>query len=238
MNASPKDPDFAGRRNAARDRLDGLFGAKGGDRADRSAWFHAVYETAGGDPAAVPWADLAAKPELLAWLADNPGGGADAPLRALDVGCGLGDNAEALAAAGYATTAFDLASAAIDWARQRFPQSTVDYCAADLFDPPAAWIGAFDLVHECYTLQALDGALRAAAFPATARLLAPGGRLLILTRSRAEGTEADGPPWPLMPSELTRFEELGLEKVEKTPYELRKGERVIPHIRAVFRRPD
>jgi SAM-dependent methyltransferase len=232
MSDAPGDEGFLRRRDAARERLDGLFGAKGGHKADRSAWFDAVYDTAEGDPAAVPWADLAPKQELTDWLADNAAAGESA----LDIGCGLGDNAEALAAAGYRTTAFDLSATAIQWARARFPQSPVDYRAANLFDPPPEWLGAFDLVHECYTLQALHGELRENGFAAVARFVAPGGRLLVITRSAEEGTESSGPPWPLVPSELARFAALGLTCEETFAYEVRRGERVIPHIRAVWRR--
>jgi SAM-dependent methyltransferase len=206
------DPRFAERRDAARDRLDALFGAKGGDRDDRASWFEAVYETAGDDPAAVPWADLAPKAALLEWLSDNPGEGA----RALDVGCGLGDNAEALAEAGYDTTGFDLSEKAVEWARQRFPGSSVRYTAADLFTPPADWVGGFDLVHECYTVQALHGDLREASYQALADLVKPGGRLLVITRSRADGAETSGPPWPLSPSELAEFERAGLRLIDST----------------------
>lgn len=232
---SGEGPDKAGfmdRRDAARERLDGLFGAKGGKREDRSAWFDAVYETAGGDAAAVPWADLAPKAELVDWLEAHPGEG----LLAVDVGCGLGDNAEALAQAGYRTTGFDLSPKAVGWARQRFPDSAVDYRAADLFDLPADWIGRFELVHECYTLQALSGELRARAFTAVASLLAPGGRLLLLTRTAPEASTPDGPPWPLALSELERFSSLGLEHIDRHAYDIRKGERVIPHVRDVWRR--
>lgn len=228
----PGTAGFLARRDLARARLDAITGAKGGERDDRSAWFRKVYESAGRDAAAVPWADLAPKRALNEWLAHNPGEGR----LALDVACGLGDNAEALAGAGYRTTAFDLAPEAIAWARDRFPLTSVDYRAADLFNLPADWDARFDLVHECYTLQALDGALRATAFPALARLVAPGGRLLVITRSRPEGTEADGPPWPLTPHELARFDALGFTREEETAYEIVKGERVIPHVRAVFRR--
>ncbi|SDU16556.1 Thiopurine S-methyltransferase (TPMT) [Stappia sp. ES.058] len=227
------DPEFARRRDAARDRLDELFGARGGDRDDRTSWFEAVYETAEGDAAAVPWADLAPKDALVEWLENNPGKGASA----LDVGCGLGDNAEALAAVGYDTTAFDLSEMAVEWAGQRFPGSSVHYTAADLFSPPPDWIGAFDLVHECYTVQALHGELRAASYAALAQLVKPGGQLLVLTRSRPEEAEADGPPWPLSPSELAGFERVGLTLSERTAYDVHKGERVIPHIRAVYEKP-
>lgn len=231
--ATGTDAEFARRRDAARDRLDALFGAKGGDRDDRASWFEAVYETAGDDPAAVPWADLAPKPALVDWLSANPGEGA----RALDVGCGLGDNAEALAEAGYDTTAFDLSEKAVEWARQRFPGSPVRYTAADLFAPPADWIGGFDLVHECYTVQALHGDLREASYQALADLVKPGGRLLVITRSRADGAETSGPPWPLSPSELAEFERAGLRLIDSSAYDVQKGDRIIPHIRTVYVKP-
>lgn len=236
MSETPRDADFDRRRDAARERLDALFGAKGGNRADRSAWFDAVYETADGDPAAVPWADLAPKAELETWLATHPGEGlAGERLEAIDVGCGLGDNAEAIAAAGYRTTAFDLSETAIEWAKARFPQSPVAYRAASLFDSPDEWLGRFDLVHECYTLQALHGEMREEGFAAVARLVAPGGRLLVLTRS-ADSPSDVGPPWPLTPPELARFAALGLTCEETFAYEVRRGERVIPHVLALWRR--
>ncbi|ADZ70815.1 class I SAM-dependent methyltransferase [Polymorphum gilvum] len=227
------DDDFLGRREAARTRLDGLAGARDGDPAERGAWFQAVYDSAGDDPAAVPWADLAPKDVLVDWLVRHPGEGR----RALDIGCGLGDNAEAIAAAGYRTSAFDLAPGAIEWARKRFPDSPVDYRVGDLFALPTDWVGNFGLVHECYTIQALDDPLRSQAFAAIAALLAPGGTLLVITRTRAEGCAADGPPWPLMPSELVRFEALGLERVSATPYTVERPGRRIPHVLAEFRRP-
>ncbi|WP_248304435.1 class I SAM-dependent methyltransferase [Breoghania sp. L-A4] len=227
------EPGFSDRRTEALRRLDELTGAKGGDPEDRRSWFEQVYELADDDPAAVPWADLKPKDVLVAWLARNPGAGR----RALDVACGLGDNAEALSAAGWATTAFDLADGAIQWARRRFPDTKVDYQVADLFNPPQEWIGAFDLVHECYTLQALHGDLRERGFAAIANLVAPGGTLLVITRSGEDGVGYDGPPWPLTPSELDRFRDLGFALRSHRAYDVHRPDgRVIEHVMAEFRK--
>ncbi len=104
----PLDPAMAERRAAARKRLDAIDpakqpGAEGDPR--RRDWFEAVYALAEGDPANVPWGNMVAHPLLVDWLARNP---RIDGLRALDIGCGLGDNAAALAGQGAQVTAFDL----------------------------------------------------------------------------------------------------------------------------------
>ena len=66
----PDSPDFAARRLAARARIDAIDDAGASDPY-RRAWFEAVYETAGDDPAQIPWADLSPHPLLAAWLADT-----------------------------------------------------------------------------------------------------------------------------------------------------------------------
>ncbi|RTL86405.1 MAG: class I SAM-dependent methyltransferase [Hyphomicrobiales bacterium] len=226
--------DFAERRAKARARLDAIDPHKraGGLDADpyRRAWFEAVYELAGDDPAGVPWAGLAPHPVLAQWLA----GRALAGLRALDVGCGLGDNAEALAAAGARVTAFDLAPRAIDWAKRRFPESRVDYRAADLFGAPPAWRGVFDLVHELYTLQALPDALLPEAARALASFVAPGGALLVISRARDEDQRIDGPPWPLSRAQIESLavDDLRLVSLDDIPAD----ETIVRHWRALFRR--
>ena len=227
--SGPGDPDFAARRLAARARLDAIDDAGAADPY-RRAWFETVYETAGADPAQIPWADLAPHPLLAAWLAQTsrPAQGS----RALDVGCGLGDNAAAIAAAGWRTTAFDLSPRAIRWAQSRFPD--VAFVVADLFDPPADWNGAFDLVHECYTLQALPDAPRAEAIERIASFVGPGGTLLVIARLRESTGPDAGPPWPLAHDEVMRFAAHGLraESVEQLA-DPADGK---PHWRATFRR--
>jgi hypothetical protein len=109
-----------------------------------------------------------------------------------------------VAGLGYATTAFDISETAIRGARERHPQSPVDYRTADLLDPPDAWREAFDLVVESNNVQALPRELRATAVAATAGFVAPGGILLVLA-ARSEQPSDDGPPWPLTREEVEAF---------------------------------
>jgi SAM-dependent methyltransferase len=212
----PASPDFAARRAEARKALDAIDPAMrkretGPDNSfdpKRREWFEAVYARAQDDPARVPWANLAPHPLTKAWIATQMRG--IGGLRTLDVGCGLGDNAECLAAAGAKVVAFDLVAQAVEWAKRRFPTSRVDYRIGDLFTLPTDWRRNFDLVHECYTLQALSAAILPQALAALGELLAPGGRLLIVARARGEKEEVSGPPWPLPPSIFEMAKQQGL----------------------------
>src|ERR1700760_3435704 len=114
--------------------------------------FEEMYAAVGEDLAALPWASLKPFPLLVEWL-DRAGAGASGA--ALVVGTGLGDDAEELARRGFAVTAFDLSPTAIERARERFPDSAVDYRVADLLDLPAGCRERFDLVVEIRTLQSL-----------------------------------------------------------------------------------
>lgn len=63
-------------------------------RGDPTGWFDKVYRDAQGDASAIFWADLEPNPYLIAWLEEHPV--PDQSLRAVTVGCGAGDDAEAL----------------------------------------------------------------------------------------------------------------------------------------------
>ncbi|WP_395666651.1 class I SAM-dependent methyltransferase [Methylocella sp.] len=210
-----KDEQFFARRAAARADLDAIDPAKTGEGggADplRRGWFEAVYARAGDDAARVPWANLEPHP-LVKRFADLQLG-AFTGLRVLDVGCGLGDNAEYFSSLGANVEAFDFVAGAVDWARRRFPRSRVAYSVADLFDAPADWAGRFDLIDECYTLLALDPPLVRAALGALAACLWPNGRMLLVARARDEDEEASGPPWPLPPSIFAAARAAGLTPV-------------------------
>src|SRR5689334_22638059 len=128
------------------------------ERGDATGWFDQVYVRAQGNTGAVPWAALQPRPPFAEWAQRT---GLDGKgKRAVVIGCGLGDDAEELARRGFAVTAFDVAPSAVQWCRRRFPDSPVRYEVGDLLDPPPPWHGAFDLVAESYTLQALPDELR------------------------------------------------------------------------------
>jgi hypothetical protein len=129
------------------------------------------------------------------------------------VGCGLGDDAEALSAAGFRVVAFDISRTAVEACRSRFPASTVEYVEADALAPPSAWALRFDLVFESYTLQVLPPAARAVATEALAALVAPCGRLLVLCRARDRDDPVGQLPWPLLAEELDAFRNHGLVEV-------------------------
>ncbi|MBS1904779.1 MAG: GrpB family protein [Bacteroidetes bacterium] len=171
---------------------------------DRTGWFEEVYKTAGRTAASIPWADSKPNPYLVSWLDEHKIVGTGRT--ALVIGCGLGDDAEALAARGFAVTAFDIAPSAIAWAKERFPKTSVNYQVADLFSFSNEQAGKFDFIFECYTVQALPRDVRDEAIDAVCRFLAPKGELLVVARGwRGEGLE-NGPPWPITDEEMKRFE--------------------------------
>ncbi|GAA2335360.1 methyltransferase domain-containing protein [Saccharopolyspora halophila] len=198
-------------RDADADRFAGEALAKG----EPTGWFEPLYAAATAGAAIVPW-DLEVPHALLPeWAQGVDGSGRSA----LVIGCGYGRDAEFIDSLGFRTTAFDISETAIRDARQRHPDSDVEYVIADLLDPPAEWVGGFDLVLESITVQSMPLSLRTEATEQVAAMVAPGGELLVISGIRAEGAEIDGPPWPLSPSEIDAFATGGLrpKRIERLP---------------------
>ena len=175
---------------------------------DPTGWFEQLYASAQTGRAAIPWERSGPHPLLAEWSSAHAldGHGRSAVV----VGCGLGYDAEHLAALGFETTAFDVAPTALASARERHPASRVHYTVADLLALPAAWAGGFDFVFESLTVQSLPIALHPRAIAAVCSLLAPEGTLLVVAAAREEGGEGDGPPWPLTHGEIEDFASAGL----------------------------
>lgn len=197
-------------------------------------WFEILYSEGVDGETAIPWAEFEPNPNLTEWLdrtARTPEGA-----RALKVGCGLGDDAEALADYGFDVTAFDIAPTAIETCHDRFPESSVTYRVADLFDAPDAWSRSFEFVLESYTLQTLPSAEQRRAIQAIADFVAPGGTLLVICRGREPDDPEGEMPWPLTEETVLRFEEAGLDLVEFEDY-VDDETPPVRRFRAEFERP-
>jgi len=183
---------------------------------DPTRWYDELWSAAARGEVSMPW-DRTAPHDLLAdFVAGKDGAG----LRAVVVGAGYGADAEHLASLGYDTTAFDISQAAVAAARERYPDSAVDYRVADLLDLPEDLVGAFDLVIEIYTVQALHGSLREGAVSGVRRLVAPGGTVLVVQIVRDDGEEVGAePPWLLDRAEMAALEGEGLvaESLDRVP---------------------
>ena len=204
-------------------------------RGDPTGWCDKVYRDAQGDYRAVFWADLAPNPYLVSWLEHHPV--SDSGPQAVTIGCGVGDDAEVLAAHGYQVTAFDIAPAAIDLCRKRYPDSRVEYLVADLFNHSPDWTHRFDLVYECNTIQILPGEYRLHALNAIANLVTPGGVALVSCRSRQHGEKENEFPLPLDRAEIDGFIRAGLKEEAFQAYD-DDQDPPVPHFFACYRRPD
>lgn len=176
-----------------------------------AGWFETLYTHAAGDEFRVPWAMQKPNPYLVEWLASQ----SQRQGKALVVGCGLGDDAEAIANQGLEVTAFDISPTAIAWCQKRFPNSVVNYLTADLFSLEPTWKEAFALVYSSRTIQSLPLNVRSQAISALVSPTAPGGTLVVITQQRKNAAEPDGPPWPLSEAEIDQFKDLGLAETHR-----------------------
>jgi SAM-dependent methyltransferase len=202
------------------------------ERGDPNGWFEEFYARAEGDIKKIYWADLKPNPLLLDWIKNDR---TTSGMKAVTIGCGLGDDAEALSRHGYRVTAFDISSSAIQMCRQRYPDSKVAYRVADLFALPDEWMHGFDLVYECNTIQILEGPHRTQAIAAISDLVAPGGEVLVSCRSRNAGEGLDEFPVALERDEIDEFRRTGLFEVHFLAYDDDQAPPV-PHFFAVYKR--
>lgn len=181
------------------------------EKGDALGWFDALYREAGGDNEKIPWADLEPNKFLRAWAEKTnlQGNGR----KALVVGCGLGDDARFLFDLGFNVTAFDVSPTAIEWAKKLHADTTIDFHHADLFVPPRGWLSGFEFVLEVYTIQPLPMEMRPQVIDAISNFVAPEGKLVVVTRGRADDEIPTELPWALSRKDLSQFEANGLRQV-------------------------
>jgi 2-polyprenyl-3-methyl-5-hydroxy-6-metoxy-1,4-benzoquinol methylase len=201
------------------------------ERNDPLGWFDSIYIDANGDHNAVFWADLEPNPYLLQWLESHPLH--QEKKKAIVIGCGVGDDAEALAEAGYDVTAFDVAPSAISLCKNRYTQTSVTYVVADLFNYPTAWSEAYDMVYECNTIQVLPAPYRMQAIEAMVSLMAKNAHILVSCRSRNPGEKEEEIPLPLDKEEIQNFVHLGLKEKSFLAYDDTQVPSV-PHFFAIY----
>ncbi len=200
------------------------------ESGDFKGWFETLYSGAQQNPDIIPWSHATTHPIFTDWLANHDVNGTGK--RALVLGCGLGDDAEKLAELGFQVTAFDISSSAIDWAKQRFPDTSVDYHVADLLNLPADWQGQFDFVLEIFTVQALPPTMQADALKAIPPLLNEGGQLLLICLGREHHITPPGIPWEISMQELDILKTQGLAIIQEEDFRANRGSR---HFRMLYR---
>ncbi|MCW5775451.1 MAG: methyltransferase domain-containing protein [Phycisphaeraceae bacterium] len=202
--------------------------------------FEGVYRDAAGDDSRLPWHDGRANPSLVCWL------NAEAPrlvrpgVRAVVVGCGLGDDVAELETRGYDAVGFDVSPTCVAWARARHPGLADRLVIADATRLPSNLRCRFELVVECYTIQSVPPEMRDRVVRGVVSLAKPHGVVVAVARARPEGwplAEVTGPPYPLTRSELVSlFEAEGFVPV-RAPDEFEDDETPpVARLRCAFRR--
>ncbi|WP_446665004.1 class I SAM-dependent methyltransferase [Flexivirga sp. B27] len=188
-----------------------------------AGWYGQLYVDAGAGGPAVAWDHGEPTPYLVTWLGERFPDGV-VGRRAVVIGCAYGDDAELVASYGFDVTAFDVSRTALAEAQSRHAESTVNYRTADLLDLPDELCGAFDLVIECTTLQALPPKLHEAAAAGVASLCGHGGEILVIARCPGDD-DPPGPPWLLAKPEVRRVAtgDVRLTRMRRIP--MRGGDR-------------
>lgn len=108
--------------------------------------------------------------------------------RALDLGCGTGRNALALATAGYTVTGLDFSAAALEVARKRPGADQVAFLQGDVTDRLPSDDGSESLVTDIFVyFHQLSDDARRGYREEIRRVLAPGGTLLVSLATAEDG---------------------------------------------------
>ena len=172
-----------------------------------SAWFDDLYKKNENAHQDIPWARKEVNPMLQTYLDTKE----VCTGKALVIGCGLGDDAYALANAGYDTLAIDISQTALDIAQKRFPDAAITFEKQDIFDMPSQYFEYFDFVFEAQTIQSLPIEFRSKMIKAVAQSVTEEGELLVIAHKKLSETE--GPPWPLTQEEIDLFKEHDLQEL-------------------------
>jgi len=198
---------------------------------EATSWFNDYYKEADKEIDTIAWAKGETNPFLSEYL-DNFHG---TPSKAIVVGCGLGDDAFALYAAGFDVTAIDISPEAIEWAKERFDGAEIDFRVADLFDLPETLLGQFDFVFEAFTIQSLPLALRGRVISAITSLMTPDAKILAVCNAKLDHEKFEGPPWPLTFNELRLFTMKECRELEFSIFE-NESELSTLKVRAIFQK--
>ncbi len=201
---------------------------------DPTGWFDDIYKSAKGDFTEIFWADLEPSPYLVSWLKEEKIKKENK--KACVIGCGVGDDAEALSQFGFDVIAFDISPEAINLCKNRYPNTKVNYVVADLFNYPIEWFKLFDVVYECNTIQVLPNIYRKKAREMMSSLISRDGYILVSCRSREENTMLDIIPMPLSKSEMDEFVTLdNLKEISFLAYDDTQ-EPPVPHYFGIYQK--
>lgn len=166
----------------------------------RRWWFEKLYLL--GRP---PWEHGVSPPELLAFVQRYP------PGRALDLGCGTGTHLLTLARHGWEVVGVDFSRVALWRAARRLRRTGVSarLVYADV-SRPLPLEGPFDLVLDIGCYHGLPPVARVGYRENLARLLAPGGHLLLYAHWREAAAPPDAGPPGVTAEDLAALLALGL----------------------------
>lgn len=177
-------------------------------------WFEPLYAQSGSDGGGIPWANMTTHPSFSEWLNKTAleGNGQSA----LVVGCGMGDDAIELESRGFQVTAFDVSDSAIQYCKDRFPDSNVSFLQADLLKEHPDWDRKFDFVLEIFTVQALPPKYEDELIRNISKFVTPAGYLLVIAEVSDEQRSFEkGPPWLLTAQHVDKFTSCGMDVVER-----------------------